>query len=481
MSTSTIPQNNDWNNLDDKVLLLARKSPNDTLLNFLFVLVFLTGIPYFSFSQITYSKSVYNRVNQDKINEIKPKENKPVQMMVTAPRGMTAQDIIRQNQEHAMNRMGYRPPTIPTPGAVPQIPTLGSKKQDQIDEIRAILEEDLPKMQNRAVSDRQKQTKNYRDAFSELMEMYNDTKPFSLKNAIFLIENAYLDKSLSHEEYTRMISDKVNLIKSLMQTEGIPSKSDLGKNYLIQKLFSEQTTLLEGEVKKPHEPYTYDFDDFWGEDNWSKMFVSKLLKTGKGQCHSLPLLYLILAEEMDTKAWLSLAPEHSFVIFNSDYGLTNFEATNGNIVTEEWLMQSGYINSNAIRNRIYLDTLGRNGLFSTLLADMVMGYVNKFGYDQFMNSMVDTLISINPKCVQGHIFRADLYAVEAQSELYKVGNPPIEHIERYPDAKRAYIRLMRQYDLIDQLGYNHMPKEDYESWLNSINVQKDKLNETDPK
>ncbi|MFN9798840.1 MAG: hypothetical protein ACK54P_02370 [Bacteroidota bacterium] len=159
-------------------------------------------------------------------------------------------------------------------------------------------------------------------------------------------------------------------------------------------------------VYKVHKPYQYDFDDFKGETDWTKMFVTKLLKTGKGQCHSLPLLYLIFAEELKTKAWLSLAPEHSFVIF-SDNALKNFyfyETTNGNSVTDNFMLESGFITSQALKNKIYLDTLDQNGLIASFLADLIMGYTDKFGYDDFMASMVESLLKIYPNSIQGQIF-----------------------------------------------------------------------------
>src|SRR5690606_40795390 len=67
------------------------------------------------------------------------------------------------------------------------------------------------------------------------------------------------------------------------------------------------------------------------------------------QCHSLPLLYLILAEEMNAKAWMALAPQHAYIVFESDKGLINFETTNGHLVDDEWIMKSGFISTNSIK------------------------------------------------------------------------------------------------------------------------------------
>ncbi|MCW5921846.1 MAG: hypothetical protein KIS77_05840 [Saprospiraceae bacterium] len=44
-----------------------------------------------------------------------------------------------------------------------------------------------------------------------------------------------------------------------------------------------------GKVTFTHKPYGYDFEDPWGKQDWSKQFVTKLMGSGKGQCHSMPL------------------------------------------------------------------------------------------------------------------------------------------------------------------------------------------------
>ncbi|MFA5575609.1 MAG: hypothetical protein WC994_11265 [Brumimicrobium sp.] len=438
--------------------------------------------------QTTYRKSVsfsgFTPINVDP-NQTVPQSNNNIQYYQhpSMPMGATSQDIINQINQQAMQRMGYPPPVVP-----PSDPTLRhqfimqqaqlfnqTKQQIQIAEIKALLNEDLPTIHDAEEVQRFQNIKYYRQAFSELLEMQNGKRPFSLKEAVFIIENAYTDNTLDKSDYLKRIKIKVDALKMLMKKEKISETNNLGKNYIIQKLFSERIVEYKDTVVwRVHKAYQYDFDDFLGKSDWSQMFVTKLLKTGKGQCHSMPLLYLIFAEEINAKAWLSLAPEHSFVIFNDGRTFYNYETTNGNLVSYDWLMESGYINSMAIKNRIYLDTLGQDGLMSTLLADLIMGYTDKFGYDNFMASMVDTLLSIYPKSIQGQIFKADLLALETKMNLRKVGNPPIEEIPKYPEAHKSYSAMMKQYDFIDGLGYMQMPKEKYTAWLASLNNEKHK-------
>lgn len=423
-------------------------------------------------SQVTTPRQIaFKALNADgSVSNAPQRINTPPPHSYHPPVGMTADDIIRQNNENALRRHGIvQPPSPNRPMEVQK-----STAQKQLEEIKKILNEDLPAVHSIDIQ-RTTLTKHYRDAFAKLLDMQTGKEPFSLKEAVFLIENAWHGDTLDFNSYAQKIKIKVDAIKMLMKEEGISETNNLGKNYIIQKLFSERIVEYKNNVAyRVHKPFTYDFDDFFGNTDWSKMFVSKLLETEKGQCHSLPLLYLILAEETNTPAWLSLAPEHSFIIFSDNTGRVryNYETTNGNVVSDNWIMESGYISSAAIQNRIYLDTLDRDKLISTLIADLVMGYTGKFGYDNFVVTMVDKLLALSPKSLQGHMFKADILMLQTDLALKKAGNPPLEQITKYPEAHTSYMTLLRQYDFIDRLGYMQMPKGIYEQWLSSLETER---------
>jgi hypothetical protein len=386
-----------------------------------------------------------------------------------------------------MQMMGYQPPVVPPSDPalqhqfiLQQAQATGqSKQQRQIAELNSLLSENINTQPTNYTQTTEyiTKTKIYHQAFADLLNMQKGLQPFSLKKAVFILENAYLDNTLKYENYNKQILSKTKLLKSIIQKEGIKSNNNLGKNYIIQKMFSERIVEYKDTVVyKVHKPYQYDFDDFKGENDWTKMFVSKLLKTGKGQCHSLPLLYLIFAEELKTKAWLSLAPEHSFVIF-SDNALKNFyfyETTNGNSVTDNFMLESGFITSQALKNKIYLDTLDQNGLIASCLADLIMGYTDKFGYDEFMASMVESLLKIYPNSIQGQIFKADLIAREMKFAAKQKGLKSYKEFQQYPEINNLYVALQNQYDYIDGLGYMQMPKDRYAAWLLSLNDEKHK-------
>jgi hypothetical protein len=192
------------------------------------------------------------------------------------------------------------------------------------------------------------------NAYDEFLKLSPDS--FSITKAIYLVENAVERNKFSYEQFENAIKLRAELVKQILKREGINSNNNSALNYGIQKLFSKTNSYYNPKTKQTVavKPFTYDHNDYKGVKSYQQLFVSKLLKTGKGQCHSLPLLYLTIAEQLGAKAYLSLAPEHSFIqYFNGQGDRLSFEATNGNIVSSNWMLQSGFINSAALKKKYF--------------------------------------------------------------------------------------------------------------------------------
>ena len=94
-----------------------------------------------------------------------------------------------------------------------------------------------------------------------------------------------------------------------------------------------------GQGTLKHLPYCYDFEDFRGEKDYRKMFVSKLLRTNTGQCHSMPLLYKLLADRLGVQTYISMAPNHTFISIKDERGnLYRYETTNGHFTTDAFYL-----------------------------------------------------------------------------------------------------------------------------------------------
>lgn len=316
----------------------------------------------------------------------------------------------------------------------------------------------------------------YKAAHDQLIAMNNDS--FSVTRAIFLIENAFFEDELSYEKFVKAIQKKVDVCREIIRAEKLNPNDNLAKNYAIQKLFSGGATIYNKKTKawQPVKPFFYDFEDYRGEKDWTKMFVTNLLQTGKGQCHSLPWLYNILTEQLGATAWLSTAPDHCYIKFPSNNGnIYNFETTQGKIVSDQAIVMSGYITPTAIKNKVYMDTLNRQRQLADLLVDLVQGYREKIkGYDAFTESIINQILNIDSNNIKALMMKADIKSFQFEDAANKVGRPPISRLAEYPEVYKLYQSRNDLYAQIDNSGYQAMPAEVYQKWLQSLKREQQK-------
>ena len=149
----------------------------------------------------------------------------------------------------------------------------------------------------------------YHKAFTTLQAMLTGHKPPNLLNAVFAVENAFYDGRLDYSRFVQQI-DTLKALCQLLQLQSPAPISPAARNALVyQALYHPPAS-----GKFARSPMRYDFVDYRGDTSYAQQFVSKLLNTRTGQCHSMSLLYLILAHEIGAKAWLALAPNHSYII-----------------------------------------------------------------------------------------------------------------------------------------------------------------------
>jgi Transglutaminase-like superfamily len=315
----------------------------------------------------------------------------------------------------------------------------------------------------------------YINSYAQLSKLNPDS--FSITKALYLVENAFENNKFSYEQFANAIKLRADIVKQILKREGINPNNNVALNYGIQKLFSQANNYYNPKTKQTVtvQPFKYDFKDYKGEVDYRQQLVNKLLQTGKGQCHSMPLLYLAIAEQLGAKAYLSLAPEHSFIqFFNNQNDRLNFETTSGNIVNQNWMIQSGYINSAALKNNTFLDTLSQKQLMAHCLTDLLLEYQNKFGYNDFTNQIKEQVKKLDPNNLTARIIDENMTTQIALQQIRAAGSPPLKELPNYPNAYNAYLQMQASYKQTDDLGFQPMPKEAYQRWLKSIDKEKQK-------
>ena len=331
--------------------------------------------------------------------------------------------------------------------------------------------------------DRKAIEKNYDGAFVELSNMLNGGAPLSFKRAVFITENAYSDNRFRYDDFCTSISGLKKLCNAITKSRKLTYKYNdslkIGRQASIFVLMTEDSLkmMLDSSRFVYHVPYKYDFDDIWGDSLWSNMFVSKLLTTHKGNCHSLPMLYKILAQELGEDAYLSFAPNHIYIKTRCQKdGWYNTELTSGQFPVDAWLMASGYIHLSAIQNAIYMDTLSNRQSIAVCLFDLAKGYERKIGIgsEPFILKCCDAALKEYPNYINVLILKAETEKkiFEGLMKRYNATYP--KDIFSIPQGKAIFEDMQGLYTKIHQLGYRSMPKEMYLEWLVTLKTEKEK-------
>ena len=322
---------------------------------------------------------------------------------------------------------------------------------------------------------------NYSKAFTELNEMLNGKQPLSFKKAIFITENSYMDEKLNYDTLNEKIEVLTTLCKAVMQSKqllySLPDSNQVAKCAVIFSLMMDTTKIVYHDNLYYHFPFTYDFDDVWGETKWEQMFVSKLLNTGKGNCHSLPFLYKILMQELGSNAFLSLAPNHIYIkLRNQKDGWYNTELTSGYFPIDAWLMASGYIHLSAIQNAIYMDTLSNKQSIAVCMIDLAKGYEKKniVGCEDFILQCCDTALAYFPNYINALLLKAETKKKVFESTMKRYGATYPKEVFNIKEAKDLFDEMQNLYASIHKLGYRTMPREMYLDWLVSLKIEREK-------
>ena len=310
----------------------------------------------------------------------------------------------------------------------------------------------------------------YDSTFHVLTKMLEGkTKP-DFKRAVFMVENSFLDGKMGYQKFCKAIDYYEMLCRRLIESRDLQySESDKEKVSVHAAVFTIMKDTLpiqlhNGEIIH-HLPFGYDFNDINGEEDWTKMFVSKLLTTNKGNCHSLPYLYKIIAEELGEKAYLAFAPNHVYIKLHSKaFGWYNTELTSGLFPIDSWLMASGYIHLNSVQNGVYMDTLSQKQSIAACMIDLANGYKRKFGTGngEFILKSCHKALNHYPDYLNAMLLKA-----ETELELWKADTS-----EPKDQKRKDFLEIQKLYTKIHQLGYRKMPEEMYLDWLVSLKEER---------
>lgn len=317
-------------------------------------------------------------------------------------------------------------------------------------------------------------TERFQKAYADIKEAFEEGVDINFKKVNFLVENTYFENALDYEKFNNKILTLAGMATAWMASNPLKDyhykdSNDFHKNFAIYAVLKDSVMFVDGVGNQyVHLPFTYDFNDMFGNGEWSNMFVSKLLVSQKGNCHSLPYLYKILADELGATCWLGLAPNHIYVKNRcKKIGWYNTELTSGSFPIDAWVTASGYIPLQAIQNGIYMDTLSNQQAMALCVLDLAKGYQFKTRnyYDDFILKCCDFVLQYHPANVQAMLLKA-----ETLKRVYEK-----QQNEKNANAAMTYSEMENLYVKLYELGYREMPGEMYLKWLKSVANQQENM------
>lgn len=318
----------------------------------------------------------------------------------------------------------------------------------------------------------------FEESYDLILNMLNGKSKIDFKKAVFSTENAYQDGQLDTVTINRRIAELVSLSKEFQKSHvlqyDLKDKAEVEKWGAIFKVLTDTVARYSNGIIYRHLPFTYDFEDFFGEKDWSQMFVSKLLLSSTGNCHSLPYLYKIIAEQLGTTAYLALAPNHIYIKHRSQKtGMYNTELTSATFPIDAWIMASGYIHLTAIQNGVFMKALNDKESIALCLIDLAEGYKRKTNSPDpvFILKCSDKALEYFPNYVNALILKAE--TIKSQyDQLTKVNPNPTSEIKE--QTEKMFKGMQDLYVKVHKLGYRQMPKDMYMKWLVELKTEKEK-------
>ncbi len=327
-------------------------------------------------------------------------------------------------------------------------------------------------------ADFQKITQPYNQALKMLEEMLSGKRPLSVAQAYFITENAYGNTYLNEAEYRAVIKKSADFIRQWAKQQGMNRSNKEDMHMAIQKFMGEQLSIFKPQVigdgktqvgSVSHAPFFYDYTDYTGEKDFKNYFLTKALATGGGQCSSLPAVYLVLAEALGLKAYMTTAPNHAFIKYPDNKGnLVNYEPTANWKLSDNWYRDNMFITAQAKKNHLYLDTLNSRQVVADCILSLALGYVNKHGIAdaKFVSQCVAVADKeFNHENLQIRLVHSMMLSRMLLATMYHTGINDFSQLDNAPQAKKLYMELSENEQLLSQLGYTPQPPAMYEALL----------------
>lgn len=309
----------------------------------------------------------------------------------------------------------------------------------------------------------EKSEQYFQEAVDEICQMLEGKKPIDFKRAVFLTENAYYDGQLNWTFYCKQIDSITIKVNQMIVAKGLQKFKTAG-NWAVFTYMTEKIP------ENNYQPMAYDFENFMGEDDYNSFMVSTLLDTKKGNCHSLPYLYKILADEVNVEAFIATAPMHVYVKHKDEQGKWwNLELTSGTFSRTSFIMESFNVSDAGMESGLYMKPLDGKELLTLCLSDLMDYYEKKTG--KYYGAIVQKAYQTGLKYCEVsllQLWKRDEIKYCLDKEMEAKGLNDYNQINPYPELVTLLDQVKVTDDFIKKMGYSSLTPEQYREKVQQI-------------
>lgn len=194
--------------------------------------------------------------------------------------------------------------------------------------------------------------------------------------AVLALPDEELDYARAKLAFDRIVDPSIDEAATLAELELMaetaramagPSADDDAKIAALRRL------IYESGPWNGHRPFSYDQEDPFGQGGCHSR-LSSYLATRRGNCMTMPVLFLILAEKLGVSMALSQAPDHFLLQYRHKSGrIFNLEATSGALPARtEYYRENFLMSERSIESGLYLKWLPKREAIAALAAEVTV-------------------------------------------------------------------------------------------------------------
>jgi regulator of sirC expression with transglutaminase-like and TPR domain len=282
---------------------------------------------------------------------------------------------------------------------------------------------------------------------------------------------ADLDLAKAKLTMDRIIDPSINIPVILKQIDGMTAQAKTLVPQNADKketLHALQVYLYVAGPWNNHQPFKYDLDDPLGRNVHNKLLSTYIAKR-KGNCVSMPILFVILGQKIGLDVTLANAPLHIFVKFRDEQGqITNVEATTGGFKKDDSYQADFPMTKQALSSGIYMQPLTKRESVAAM-TETVQQFYGQKGWPQRRIALADAVLKTHPKNISAILNKASAYSSLIRLHFIdKYPTPDQIPMERWADYEALGRNSQLWFNKAEELGGRQESKADDEKYLNRI-------------